>query len=730
MKNTNEPKNSGVRRPRINQNLTDQGAREYSRPQRAGSGSFRENLRTEPAAASAHKQTKSKSHNTSIDANKIMQKKTLRPPSIPVPPTTIRQTRSTISAGDRAAVPPAGNGVRQVNQQMRAKVTAADGGQPADAPFFMAPPGRTTATRRSSSRSQSASAKTTASTSRNQDKLTRAPNKKKFNSTLLITLLAIVILVPLIYFAGKAVGIFSGVNTGNDQETGSDTFAPSVTVDPTLVDTSTEEFQLALSMTEKEIVYPGVFLGDVNLANLSREELQDKLKQLSEDWSQNNSVVLALGEENKYVKYSELGITLAVNELFTEIWSYGRKATDENPDLQVLARYEEILNLEKNPVVVEFKYKYSETQIAANLKTLLADIIQTPVSAQATSFDESSLQFKITPEVVGRSVDFKAAAGAIIEHLDNREAGNRVEIETKVAYPEITAVDLSKQVHLLSEASTKIYSQHKGRMSNLRVVAERISGHVMQPGEVFSYMSAVGPITIENGFENASILLQGEYVDGIGGGLCQPSTTLFQAAATAGMTIMERRNHGLVGDYFEPGMDAMVSTAQDLKFRNDSKQPVAIIMTVTNKKVSVRIYGNTKPKNVTIKLSAEQIGKVVPPGAPVYIEDETLSPGQTVRVNKARDGTGWQTYLDFYQDGKFVRKEKLWRSRYKPRPETFRVAKGCIPAGFPGATEPGETTIETTEPTPTVIDAPTEAPTAPAPTEGPTETSAPPPEGG
>jgi len=734
MKNTNEPKSSGVRRPRINQNLTDQGAIEYSRPQRAGSGSSRENLRTEPAAAGIHKQMKSKSHNSGNGTNKIIQEKTVRPPSIPVPPTTIRRTRSAISAGDRAAVPPAGNGVRKVNQQMRTKATATDSGQSAKSPLFMAPPGRTTATRRSSSRAQAASAKTTASNARNQDKSAGAPNKKKFNSTLLITLLAIVILVPLIYFAGKAVGIFSGVNTGNDQETGSDTFASSVTVDPTLVDTSTEEFQLALSMTEKEIVYPGVFLGDVDLANLSREELQAKLKQLSEDWSQNNSVVLTLGEENKYVKYSELGITLAENDLFTEIWSYGRKATDENPDLQVLARYEEILDLEKNPVVVELKYQYSETQIAANLKTLLADIIQSPVSAKATSFDESSLKFKITPEVVGRSVDFKAAAGAIIEHLDNREAGNRVEIETKVAYPEITAVDLSKKVHLLSEASTKIYSQHQGRMSNLRVVAERISGHVMQPGEVFSYMSAVGPITIENGFENASILLRGEYVDGIGGGLCQPSTTLFQAAATAGLTIMERRNHGLVGDYFEPGMDAMVSTAQDLKIRNDSKQPVAIIMTVTNKKVSVRIYGNTKPKNVTIKLSAEQIGKVVPPGAPVYIEDETLSPGTTVRVNKARNGTGWQTYLDFYQDGKFVRKEKLWRSRYKPRPETFRVAKGFIPAGFPGATEPEETTIETTvEPTPTVIEAPTEAPApAPtaAPTAAPTEAPAPTTEGG
>jgi vancomycin resistance protein YoaR len=259
-------------------------------------------------------------------------------------------------------------------------------------------------------------------------------------------------------------------------------------------------------------------------------------------------------------------------------------------------------------------------------------------------------------------------------------------------------------------------------MNNMYIAAKRVSGQILQPGEVYSYMSALGPITVANGFENASVLIGGEYIDGIGGGLCQPSTTLFQAAATAGLTIIDRRNHGLVGQYFKPGMDAMVSTAQDLKFRNDSKQPVAIIMKVTTKAVTVRIYGNTKPKNVTIKLSAEQIGKVVPPGDTVYIEDETLSPGKIVRENKASSGTTWQTYLNFYQDGKFVRKEKLWRSRYNPRPETYRVAKGFIPAGFPGATEPEETTIETTGPEPTSAEATTEAPTQPA-TEAPTGTT-------
>lgn len=723
MKNNNEFKKPGVRKSRINNNLRDQGSIEYSRPQRAGADISWSDLNTSRTVPGAHGQTKPRSNNSANGENKIGQKRTVRPPSIPVPPTTIRQTHSSISAKSRTTVPPIGKSVRNADQQIRSKAPVTGGGQPNKAPSFMASPGRTASTRTSSARSKPIATKTSASASSKGDKSARTQSKKKFNSTLLITLLSIVILVPLVYLAGKVAGIFPGANSDTDREAGSESFVPSVIIDPTLIDTSSEEFQLALSMTEKDIVYPGVFLGDINLANLSREELQAKLKQFSADWAQNNSVVLNLGEINKYVKYSELGIKLAERELLSEIWSYGRNTTAEDPDLQVLARYEEILNLEKNPVVVGLKYQYSETQIEANLKTILADNIQEPVSAKATSFDESSLRFKITPEVVGRSVDFKAATKAIIEHLDNRESGNRVEIETVVAYPEIKAVDLDKQVHLLSEAKTNVYSQHEGRMNNMYIAAKRVSGQILQPGEVYSYMSALGPITVANGFENASVLIGGEYIDGIGGGLCQPSTTLFQAAATAGLTIIDRRNHGLVGQYFKPGMDAMVSTAQDLKFRNDSKQPVAIIMKVTTKAVTVRIYGNTKPKNVTIKLSAEQIGKVVPPGDTVYIEDETLSPGKIVRENKASSGTTWQTYLNFYQDGKFVRKEKLWRSRYNPRPETYRVAKGCIPAGFPGATEPEETTIETTGPEPTSTEATTEAPAPPTTTEAPTGTT-------
>ncbi|MDI9461600.1 MAG: VanW family protein [Bacillota bacterium] len=722
MKNNNEFKKPGVRKSRINNDLKDQESIEYSRPQRAGVDISWSDLDTGRTAAGVHGQTRPGSNSSTNGGNKVGQKRTVRPPSIPVPPTTIRQTQSSISAKNRTTAPPAGRSVRHADQQIRSKAPATGGGQPNKAPSFMASPGRAASTRTSGARSKPAATRTNTSASSKGDKPAGTQSKKKFNSTLLITLLSIVILVPLVYLAGKVAGIFPGANSGTDQEAGSESFVPSVIIDPTLIDTSSEEFQLALSMTEKDIVYPGVFLGDINLANLSREELQAKLKQFSADWSQNNSVVLNLGEVNKYVKYSELGIKLAERELLSEIWSYGRNATAEDPDLQVMARYEEILNLEKNPVVVELKYQYSETQIQANLKTILSDIIQEPISAKATSFDESSLRFKITPEVVGKSVDFKAATEAIIAHLDNRESGNRIEIETVVAYPEIKAVDLDKQVHLLSEAKTNVYSQHEGRMNNMYIAAKRVSGQILQPGEVYSYMSALGPITVANGFENASVLIGGEYIDGIGGGLCQPSTTLFQAAATAGLTIIDRRNHGLVGQYFKPGMDAMVSTAQDLKFRNDSKQPVAIIMKVTTKAVTVRIYGNTKPKNVTIKLSAEQIGKVVPPGDTVYIEDETLSPGKIVRENKASSGTTWQTYLNFYQDGKFVRKEKLWRSRYNPRPETYRVAKGFIPAGFPGATEPEETTIETTGPEPTSAEATTEAPTQPA-TEAPTGTT-------
>ncbi|HHU06751.1 MAG TPA: hypothetical protein GXZ59_00185 [Clostridiaceae bacterium] len=535
-----------------------------------------------------------------------------------------------------------------------------------------------------------------------------------------MTLFAVIVLLPIIYFSGKALGVFPG-NTNGSANPGVETTDTDDINESTGIDVNSEEFLLAKELTSKEIIYHGVSLAGVSFADLTREQATEMLEKLNEELRE-SSFTLVAADENILATFADLDISLDIEAILTAMWSYGRQSVNDDENVQIMERYQEIIALQEQPVDLPYIYNYSEGKIETNLHTLLESVVKDPVSAKAISFDESRVAFNIEPEVVGVSVDFQGSVNQIKEFLEGNTVVRRIIVDTELTHPDVTAADLRKPIHLLSEATTPIKSNHPGRMSNLKRADEMLSGIIIQPGETFSYMDSVGPITEANGYENASVLVSGQYVDGMGGGLCQPSTTLFQAAATAGLTITERRNHGLVGAYFKPGTDAMVSGWSDLKFRNDSDQPVVIIGKTTNKNVTYRIYGNTKAKNVTIKLTTSKIGDDVQPGSTVYIEDKTLAPGKVVRDSKAIVGTSWQTYLEFYEDGEFVKRENLWRSRYKPKAETYRVAVGQIPAGYPGATTTVPTTAATTPPT--TVAPTTVAPTPVAPTPTPTPTAA------
>lgn len=557
----------------------------------------------------------------------------------------------------------------------------------------------------SGSKSGSSAGKTSAS----KAKSTAAP-KKTINTKILAALLVVVVLLPIIYFTGKTLGLFGGKPGHTTLPDIIDTTDEDNNSDLTGLDINSEEFLLAKELTSKEIIYPGVSLAGVSFANFTREQALEELERLNEELGEKSSFVLIVADNSIVATFADLDISLKIEEILQEMWSFGRQSLNDDENMQIMERYQEIIALEQQPVDLPHKYNYSEGKIETGLHALLDSVVKEPVNAKAVSFNKEKLTFNVEPEVVGVIVDYQDAVSQIKSFLDGDTQSKRIIVSAEQSYPDITAVELQKKVHLLAEATTPIMSQHSGRMSNLRRVDEMLSGTIIQPGETFSYMSSVGPVTEANGYVNASVLVSGEYVDGMGGGLCQPSTTLFQAAAKSGLTIIERRNHGLVGTYFKPGTDAMVSGWSDLKFRNDSKQPVVIMANTTSKNVTYKIYGNTKAANVTIKMTTEKIGSDVHPGSTVYIEDKTLAPGRVVRDNRAIVGTSWQTYLEYYQDGKLLKKEKLWRSTYKAKAETYRVAVGEIPEGHAGAT----TTIPTEETTSPTTLTPTTAATTKA----------------
>lgn len=179
-------------------------------------------------------------------------------------------------------------------------------------------------------------------------------------------------------------------------------------------------------------------------------------------------------------------------------------------------------------------------------------------------------------------------------------------IPLKILYPKVTTSMIGNEAfpNKLSEYSTK-YVANANRTTNLIIAANKINGTVVMPGETFSYNKVVGERTIEAGYKDAAIYVDGKTVDGLAGGICQVSTTLYEAALYANLEIVERRNHQFVPTYIGPGLDAtVVYGLTDFKFKNNRNYPIKILCSVNNGICNFQILGLATDDDYDVEISA------------------------------------------------------------------------------------------------------------------------------
>jgi len=188
-------------------------------------------------------------------------------------------------------------------------------------------------------------------------------------------------------------------------------------------------------------------------------------------------------------------------------------------------------------------------------------------------------------------------------------------------------------------------------------------------------------MTYENGYRMAPVILDGKLEDGMGGGVCQVSSTLYNALLYSELEIVERRNHSLKVGYAEYGFDAtLVEGVIDLQFKNDTKYPVFIESYLEDRKIVVNIYGHeVHPPGRSLKFFNE-LAEVVPPAEELIIEDENMPEGEAVIITAARNGYRYNVYKIIYEDEKEIGRELVNRSYYRPTRGEKRI--GTMPAVY------------------------------------------------
>lgn len=347
-----------------------------------------------------------------------------------------------------------------------------------------------------------------------------------------------------------------------------------------------------------------------------------------------------------------------------------------------------ILNRAPNPNGDGQVYTVSlnDTQLRNLLDPLVAQLAREPVNARFIYNDSTQQLEVIAPSVTGRELDVPATIQLInqVAPTDNRRIPLVFTIHDPGAPDTATAEELGI-TQLISSATTYYYGSGEGRRANIAQAASRFHGIMIAPGEQFSFNEHLGEVSPETGFSEALIIYNGRTIKGVGGGVCQVSTTAFQAAFYAGFPIDERLAHGYWVGYYDSGegkgMDATVyEPLVDLKFTNDTPYWLLIETYVDLPKSTITFKFYSTNDGRTVEKEGPFVSNTVPHGPALYEENPELAPGQVKQVDYAVDGFDVVVNRIVYRDG-IVLYEDSFFSRYIPWRAVYQVAPGFVPAG-------------------------------------------------
>lgn len=314
----------------------------------------------------------------------------------------------------------------------------------------------------------------------------------------------------------------------------------------------------------------------------------------------------------------------------------------------------------------DLSYKDSSFEISTYVKTpekIDIEKIHNEIYKQEKNAYYTTEPYMLYNHVVG--VDFENSVQDIQNMIDTEEKEEYV-IALKYTYPEVTINDIGIEAFpdMLATFSTDYVASNTNRTTNLKLAADKIDGTVLMPGDVFSYNKVVGKRTEEAGFKNAAIYSDGQVVDGLGGGICQISTTLYDAVVKANLEIVDRTNHMFKTSYVPAGHDATVVYGSiDFKFKNSRDYPIKIISDVSGGVATVSIYGLAEEADYDDIVIESRIIRSIPYSTQ-YQTNRKYRSGTIIQ--SGANGYVVEAYKVYKLNGYEVRRELLSKDTYSP----------------------------------------------------------------
>ena len=400
----------------------------------------------------------------------------------------------------------------------------------------------------------------------------------------------------------------------------------------------------------------GIFVQGIDCAGMTREELSKTLKDKVHELGK-TVVTMKIGDQTLTSTLHDLGLRWSNKEIVDEILNLGTTGN-------VVQRYKDQMDLQNKNREYSLKFKLKSSVVNDFAKGLAAYNCE-PVNAKIYTTGD------LTPGVEGGTngilVDTEEAAQLLRRTVKKWDGSGELSVEIPVEStpPEVTYEELAKLSDVLGTATTDYSASSAARAVNVENGCQKISGTLLYPGETFSVTAAVTPFTAENGYEQAPSYEENRVVDSYGGGICQVSTTLYNAVLKAELEVVSRSNHTMVVGYVPLSKDAAIAEGvMDMAFINTNDDPIYIIGYTYGGTITFTIYGHeTRPANRTLEFESRTIQTIEPTNNKL-VADPTQNVGYILQTQSPHTGYVAELWKNIYIDGVFSESVQINSSTY------------------------------------------------------------------
>lgn len=487
----------------------------------------------------------------------------------------------------------------------------------------------------------------------------------KKNLSLFLALIIMFSLAATPVYGMSLIGGHAGAETVHNQEAAP---AKEETEDTTAQETPVEVGCSVPAFTKEssDIIREGIYAGNIDLSNMSAEEARAAIEKYVQDIGNTELTLNCVSGNSVNVKASDLGLCWTNTGLVDEALSLGHSGN-------VIKRFKDLSDLRTTNRV----YKISLGADEAKIKSFVnSSCTAFDIKAKDANISRTDGKFSIVPGNDGQSLNVNESAKKIEEFLTGEFTGEPAAIDmvVDVIKPKGDTDTLSSLTDVLGTFTTKFTNSGSDRVTNVANGCRLINGTLMYPGEQISVSQTISPMTEENGYALAGSYLNGMVVESFGGGICQVSTTLYQAVLRAELQVDERYNHSMVVNYVDHSCDAAIAEGiKDFKFTNNLQNPIYIEgYTTPDKTITFTIYGvETRPSNRTLEFESVDIETMEPAGEKV-VADSSEPAGYTRRQG-AHIGYKSELYKIVKVDGNETERTLVNRSTYNAVPATLTV---------------------------------------------------------